>query len=82
MDIKLLIEALRGGNTKNPPPAPVRYVRNSDGSVTEIKNPYSDPRRGSSTFMPKGLRGYQLHNAEAAILGEPSISYADWAKDQ
>lgn len=81
MGIREIIDALRGDNVDpNKGPA-VR--RNADGSI--VKHPGV---RGSSSYNPDGtpkmvtgLRGYQLHNQEAAAEGTPRATYADWVKD-
>lgn len=86
MDIRLLIEALRGGNDPGGLPTVRRYP---DGSVVEFNRPtqmrhgkFVNPRgaggMGPSAkeklrrMLPTGLRKHQLHGQEvrAGIAGE------------
>ncbi len=74
--LALILEALRGGNVPAGERAPAT-TRRVDGVVQRKPKPY-----GSSSAFPTGLRGYQLHNQEAAAMGDPHTSYADWKQGQ
>lgn len=70
--VRYLLEALRGGGT----------TTFRDGKM--VKQEYGPARTRPATqqMMPTGLRGYQLHNAEAAAEGTKGATYAEWMKER
>ncbi len=77
-DLKLIIEALRGGNgdhSKTP-----MVSRNYDtGVVTRYGKPPVMQKQG---MMPTQMRGWQLYNQEQSMNGAPPVSYEQWMKMQ
>lgn len=87
MDIKYLLEALRGGNGNGGPPNTRRYpggeVVGRDPSMQIRNGTFVNPNPPKpKSIMPKALRGYQLHNIEADLNETPRKSYEDWVKEQ
>jgi hypothetical protein len=75
-NIKILLEALRGGNVPMDQRGPATVRRLPDGSV--VQNPQSPS--SADNFMPTKMRGYQLYNQERKIQGLEPVSYQEWIR--